>query len=153
MGRPNKPTELKLVAGNPGKRSLNKREPDAEYVEDLSPPDHLSDEAKQVWGVLAPRLRASRLLTVLDVEPLEMLCNSIVDYRQAQRKSATNETSNGGISPWKQLQSMHFKQLNIGFRMFGMGPESRSRVMVDPQLGLVFGDGDGGSKEDSYFTK
>ena len=150
MGRPRKPTELKLVTGNPGHRSLNKREPDAEYLNDLDPPEHLCEDAKKVWQVLAPRLRQSKLLTVLDIEPLETLCNAIVDYRLARRKSTGSETCGGAISPWKQLQSMHFKQLNVGFRMFGMGPESRSRVMVDPQLGL-FGDGDGGKKE-TYFT-
>lgn len=151
MARPNKPTALKLIEGNRGKRSLNKREPDAEYLDDLSAPAHLSEDAKKVWSVAAPMLRKSKILTVLDVFALEMLCNAVVDYRLAHEKSKKNDISGGGISPWKQLQSMHFKQANVMLDKFGMNPRDRARLMIDPQLGLPFGGDDGDSKEERYF--
>lgn len=150
MARPHKPTELKLIEGNRGKRALNKREPDAEYLEDLSPPAHLSDAAKKVWAVAAPMLRKSKVLTVLDVISLEMLCNAVVDYRQAQEKCKDSATAGAGISPWRQLQSMHFKQANTMLGLFGMNPRDRARLLIDPQLNL-FENLDGG-KEKGYFT-
>lgn len=147
-----KPTQLKVLEGNKGKRPLNKREPDAEYLDDLTPPAHLSEPAKKVWSVAAPMLRKSKVLTVLDVFSLEMLCNSVVDYRHAQEKARDSATAGSGISPWKQLQSMHFKQANAMLDKFGMNPRERSRLMVDPQLNL-FDTPDAGSKENAYFTK
>lgn len=151
MARPVKPTALKLIEGNRGKRALNKKEPDAEYLDDLTAPAHLTADAKKVWAVAAPLLRKSNVLTVLDVFALEMLCNAVVDYRKAQEKSTTGETVGSGISPWKQLQSMHFKQANIMLDKFGMNPRDRARLLIDPQLGLNFGDNNAGSKEEKYF--
>ncbi len=153
MGRPNTPTALKLINGNPGKRALNKREPDAEYLEDMTPPAELSENAKKVWAVAAPLLRKSKVVTVLDVFSLEMLCNAIVDYRTAQAKSEKSGTAGSGISPWKQLQSMHFKQANVMLDKFGMNPRDRARLMIEPQLGLFdVDDKNGGTKEKNYFT-
>ena len=43
-GPPPKPTKLKLLAGNPGKRPLNENEPEPEAVAP-SVPAHLDDEA------------------------------------------------------------------------------------------------------------
>lgn len=46
-GRRPKPTHLKVVTGNPGKRKLNDKEP-TPAREIPSPPEHLSD-----WGKVA----------------------------------------------------------------------------------------------------
>src|SRR6185312_2686519 len=54
-GRKPKPSALKLLAGNPGKRALNKREPRPRR-EIPSPPAHLSDGARTAWGALSTRL-------------------------------------------------------------------------------------------------
>lgn len=146
MSRNPKPTALKLIEGNRGKRPLNKREPDAAYLDNLAPPAHLSDNAKKVWEVAAPILRESKVLTVMDVISLELLCNAVVDYRLAQEATKDSSTAGTGISPWKQLQSMHFKQLNVMLDKFGMNPRERSRLMIEPQLGLPLDGGDGGSE-------
>lgn len=42
-GRPPKPTRLKILAGNPGKRELNPDEPDPVLLEDLTAPEWLDD--------------------------------------------------------------------------------------------------------------
>ena len=70
-GRPPKPTALKVVEGNAGKRAINKQEPDPNYLQDLSAPDWLTrvPGAVQVWDELAPKLRSARLLTCLDCIP------------------------------------------------------------------------------------
>ena len=50
-GRRPKPSHLKVVTGNPGKRKLNDKEP-TPAREILSPPAHLTDWGKVAWGKL-----------------------------------------------------------------------------------------------------
>lgn len=151
-GRPPKPAALKLVAGNPGKRALNKQEPDPEYLADLTPPDWLDDRAKAVWNELAPALKRAKLLTEVDVQALAMGCVSIAQYRFAVSrtgdqlvKSKTVVDDEGKaveagehINPWAFIQSMAFKQADKLFQQFGMTPAARTRIAVQPQ-GDLFG--------------
>lgn len=83
MSRPPKPTALKLVTGNPGKRKLNKQEPDPEYLQNLAAPAWLSPEAAAVWNEKAPELARHRLLTVVDTELLAHGCVAMAQYRMA----------------------------------------------------------------------
>lgn len=83
MSRPNKPTSLKAIEGNRGKRALNKNEPDPDYLDNLEPPAWLPEDAKTVWRELAFPLRKARVLTVLDVVALSKACVSIANYRRA----------------------------------------------------------------------
>lgn len=201
MGRPTKPTELKVLEGNRGKRPLNKNEPDPDYLDNLEPAGWLPDDAKVVWRELAFKLRKAKLLTVLDVPALEKACCAIARYRHAERvligvdlivskdgatkeereraknarpigfqaempgpqqapkegakaepeKAKDDAPGNGSLNPWLIIQAMSFKQAMTVLREFGMTPAARSRVMIDPQLGL-FGGGDGGDKASGYFT-
>ena len=156
MSRPTKPTALKLIEGNKGKRGLNKHEPDPEYLENLTAPDYLSDAAKAVWDEVAPDLRRAMLLTKIDAPMLAMGCNAIAQYRVAARHAADNlvkakmvEPTDGDgpavatgehVNPWLIVQSMSFKQAMGVFQQFGMSPSARARVSVNPQ-GDLFGDG------------
>lgn len=82
-GRPPKPTALKLVAGNPGKRPLNKQEPDPIYLQDLTAPTWLPPDAAGVWDEMAPMAAKNKLLTEVDVQAFAMGCVSIAQYRLA----------------------------------------------------------------------
>ena len=62
-GRPPKPTALKALAGNPGKRPLNQAEPKFE-ARVMRAPAHLSDEAKREWRRVSKELVAVGLLSV-----------------------------------------------------------------------------------------
>jgi P27 family predicted phage terminase small subunit len=194
MGRPAKPTELKLLEGNKGKRATNKREPDPDYLDNLDPPEWMPEEAAVVWRELAWRLRKAKVLTVLDVPALEKACVAIATYRRATRAVAGAElvdrasdkqdkgdktakpgraigfvgaegaeadqakgkaeakpeapTAAAVLNPWLIVQSMSFKQATAMLREFGMTPAARSRLLIDPQLGLF---GDAGGKE-TYLT-
>lgn len=159
-GRPPKPTGLKLVTGNPGKRALNKQEPDPEYLADLAPPTRLSEAEAEVWRELAPPLRAAKVLTTVDVLALEMLCIAVARYRFATQKAPPEggilRGENGLVmNPWLIVQSMTFKQATGLMRDFGMTPAARSRVMIQPQ-GDLFGNAAGGASGNksgkSYFT-
>ena len=164
MARPVKPTALKLVEGNKGKRAMNKSEPDPEYLSDLTAPEYLSASAAKVWDEVVPNLRAARLLTKVDVPMLAMGCNAIAQYRVAAArasdeqmiKSKMVQPDDGGdpvavgehVNPWMIVQSMSFKQAMAVFQQFGMSPAARTRISVNPQ-GDLFGHGE--NKTAAYF--
>ena len=64
-GRKPKPTHLKVVTGNPGKRQVNENEPQPDLSIPVSPP-HLSDEAKVEWGRVCDQLYRLKLLSDTD---------------------------------------------------------------------------------------
>jgi len=159
-GRPPIPTVLKLVTGNPGKRALNKQEPDPTYLDDLTPPAWLCPAAKKVWLDLAPKLQTAKLLTEIDVQLLAMGCVSIAQYRRAVKTAGVdlvrskNVVDDDGklistgehINPWLIVQSMSFKQAMAVFQQFGMSPAARTRIAINPQGDLF----DNGNKVASY---
>lgn len=142
MARLPKPTQLKLVEGNKGKRALNNFEPDPDYLNDLRAPDYLPDQAKEVWNDLAPKLRRAKLLTVLDVDAVCQLCVGIAQYRIATQELNFDFVRNGekgqSLNQMMVAQSMAFKQANAIMQQFGMTPAARSRVIVNSQ-GDLFG--------------
>ncbi len=151
-GRPKKPTHLKLIEGNRGKRAINHLEPDPDYLNDLRAPKHLPEWAVPIWNDLAPKLRKAKVLTELDSEALCQLCIAIAHYRQATDELNRDFIRNGekgqSLNQMMVAQSMAFKQANAIMQQFGMTPAARSRVVVNSQ-GDLFGN-EGPSK--NYFT-
>ncbi|MDR9740769.1 P27 family phage terminase small subunit [Proteus terrae] len=80
-GRRPKPTHLKVVTGNPGKRKLNDKEPQPKR-EIPSPPEHLTDWGKMAWAKLTLLLDGMGVLTVADTLALERLCDIYADILQ-----------------------------------------------------------------------
>lgn len=71
-GRKPKPTFLKLLQGNPGKRELPQNEPQPAKPKGAVPkaPRHLSDPARKQWRVVAKQLAGANILTELDAHAL-----------------------------------------------------------------------------------
>lgn len=138
-GRPRKPTALKVIEGNRGKRATPVGEPDPDYLNDLTPPAWMPAHIAAVWSEIAPHLRAAKVLTVLDVPMLEQLCDAVAEFRQAAIESAEKkmmhnpETGAFSPSPWLIIKSMANKRAIAAMREFGMTPAARSRVMIQPQ--------------------
>lgn len=162
MSRPSKPTQLKVIEGNRGKRALNKQEPDPEYVTDLTPPSWLNESASAVWNEIAPHLAHAKLLSKIDTELLAEGCAAMANFRKAHSmmlpenliKAKMTENDEGQtvgtgehVNPWMIVQSMSFKQSMAVFQQFGMSPAARSRVAINPQGNLFDGDG----KAAAYF--
>lgn len=164
-GRIPKPTALKVVAGNPGKRAINKQEPDPVYLQDLAAPAWMHASAKAVWDEVAPQLSRAKLLTEVDVQALSMGCVAVAQYRQSVRvagddlvKGKVVDSDNGEpeqagehLNPWMIVQSMSFKQAMAIFQQFGMTPASRTRIAIQPQ-GDLFGNGSEAQGAGRFFT-
>lgn len=92
MGRPRLPTQDKITRGNPGKRALNRMEPDPEYLDDLTPPTWLPEIARPVWIEFAPAMRKAKVLTVIDVPAFAKWC-----VKEAMWRTAINDLLRLGV--------------------------------------------------------
>jgi len=139
-GRRPKPTHLKVVTGNPGKRKINDKEP-TPAREIPSPPEHLSDWGKVAWGKLTVLLDGMGILTVADTLALERLCDlyaTILRLRQQidiEGNTYTTKTQMGdflikGHPAVGQLADVdrRFKSYLVEF---GLTPAARTKVKVD----------------------
>jgi phage terminase small subunit len=111
-GRKPRPTHLKLVTGNPGKRRLNSAEPRPSVAGRTSPPAELGRDAKTEWRGVARRLQALELLTPVDRASLAAYCQAYGRWRQAERglaEMAKNDPLTGALGP-------HFSYSGAGNR-------------------------------------
>lgn len=85
-GRPRKPTALKVLEGNPGKRPLPQNEPKPAPVVNIpKPPPWLNSDGKKAWKRLAPELQRLGLLTVVDMEAFAAACQSYGIWVECER--------------------------------------------------------------------
>jgi phage terminase small subunit len=85
-GRRPKPSLLKLVTGNPGKRPVNRAEPKPASGGLPTTPGELADESKIEWRRVAQALHRLGLLTRVDRAALAAYCQ--VYRADARRASA-----------------------------------------------------------------
>ena len=133
MGRPKKPTNLKKLQGNPGKRKLNKNEPQPD-IKIPSIPDHLNDIAKSEWCRIAPILERMGLLSDLDSTALAAYCQCYARWKEAEAmvesEGMTITTTKGNIiqSPYLGIANKAMTQMHKFLCQFGMTPAARSSV-------------------------
>ncbi len=140
-GRKPIPTKLKLLAGNPGKRPLNDREPKPK-VKRPPCPAHLVGEARREYRRMGRQLVIHGLVTVLDKPALAAYCTAWAIYVEASGKLqkrgaiALTTTSPNGYpmqSPYIAIVNQALKQMRAFLVEFGMTPSSRGRVQsADP---------------------
>ena len=82
-GRKPKPTALKVLEGNPGKRPLNDHEPIPPKGE-LKCPSWLLPEAKKEWKRLASSLEAMGVLTMADLTAFAGYCQAYARWKEAE---------------------------------------------------------------------
>jgi phage terminase small subunit len=104
-GRKPKPTNLRLVTGNPGKRPINAREPKpANSVPTC--PAHLNPSAKAEWKRLCQQMHNLRIISQLDRAALAAYCQAYGRWVEAERAMKTTplliKLPSGYIqpSPW-----------------------------------------------------
>jgi P27 family predicted phage terminase small subunit len=82
-GRKPKPTAVKKLEGNPGKRKLNNKELDPQKRMPACP-DWLMPEAKKEWERLAELMNQMDVLTEADMAAFAAYCQSYVRWKEAQ---------------------------------------------------------------------
>jgi len=135
LGRPPKPTILKELAGNPGKRPANTREPKPRS-DTPRMPAHLSDPARVEWKRLMREFKAMKLLKSVDADALAMYCETYARWVDASQQLAevgmVSMTENGYpvMSPYVAIINQCMRTMKALLTEFGMTPASRSRLQV-----------------------
>ena len=114
-GRKPKPTALKKLEGNPGKRKLNTKEP--------------------------MKLSEIGVLTEIDMAAFAAYCQSFARWKEAQEhidsEGSTFETDKGyqQQTPWVGSANTNQKLMMQAASEFGLTPSARSRIMAASGVG------------------
>jgi P27 family predicted phage terminase small subunit len=139
-GRKPKPTALKLIEGNPGKRPIHGSESRPPGTQPTCPA-HLSPTAKAEWKRLAQSLNRIGLLTQADRAALAAYCQSYGRWVEAERKLAETppllKTPAGYVqpSPWLGIANKQLELMAKFMAELGLTPSSRSRLAVQLPTG------------------
>ena len=140
-GRKPKPTARKTLAGNPGKRALNKDEPDFGIVTNILAPNWLSGHALDIWEHLSPLLCKGKVLQMTDIQNLEVYCAAYGQFRNAEEDIACNglvvSGAQGGPvkNPAATAKNEAVKQMATYGAMLGLDPASRQRLVGPKRKG------------------
>ena len=124
-GRKPKPTAVKKLEGNPGKRKLNTKEPaPAKGMPDC--PEWLLPEAKKEWERLADLMSQMGVLTEVDMAAFAAYCQSYARWKEAQEHidsgGSTFETDKGyqQQTPWVGIANTNQKLMLQAASEFGL---------------------------------
>jgi P27 family predicted phage terminase small subunit len=153
-----KPSKLKTLEGNPGKRQLAANEPQPQPAMTNCPP-FLKGAGRQEWKRISFELYQLGLLTKIDRAALTGYCSSWGLYADAEKELArlrreyrdmakqrkkhpnikmpsngmVSITSNGNVimEPLLSVRKQALEQMHKFLTEFGMTPASRGRIEVD----------------------
>lgn len=148
-GRRPKPTKLKKLAGNPGKRELNKKEPAPESTEPTMPPN-LGELAQEEWKSIVAGLRPLGILSSIDGKALAAYCHEYSRWVEAELRvkkfgivieEPVFWKDNAGKpkviayrhkkNPACNVSEEALKTMKSYLIEFGMTPAARSRLRVE----------------------
>lgn len=138
VGRPAKPTKLKILAGNPGKRPLPRGEPQP-TIGIPTRPGWLSTEAKREWNRIVPELAELGLLARIDRALISAYCQCWAMYvdaiRDIRKNGMTFETEKGyvGQRPAVGIAARMLEKMNQLSAKFGFTPSDRAKMSM-PEL-------------------
>ena len=138
-GRRPKPSNQKVMAGNPGKRPLDlESEPSFEAcVPD--PPPEIQGEALEEWRRAGPMLAAQKVLTAADMMVFALYCKAVARWRVAERgllKAAKGDKDfegliqSGAPNPFLRVAKEASEQILKASVELGMTPAARTRVKM-----------------------
>lgn len=133
MSNKPKPTALRILQGNPGKRPLPKGEPKPKVL--LPPcPKHLDAEARREWRRMGHKLLSLGLMTEIDRSSLAAYCIAWSRWVTAEEMIAKSgliiKAPTGFLlqNPMLAIANRAMEQLMKLAVEFGMTPSARSRV-------------------------
>src|ERR1043165_790054 len=140
-GRPPKPTALKLLTGNPGKRKLSPElEPQPEKAKKGARrvPSTLPPTGKTLWKALVPELERLNLLTKIDDATLHGACLNYARALQAgaliRKQGLTIVTDKGFViqHPAVSMERNAWAAWLKFATQFGLTPSARSSIHIKP---------------------
>lgn len=139
-GRKPKPTALKVLEGNPGKRPLNNNEPKPEKKAPKYPA-WLEPEAKKEWKRMTKTLEAIGVLTQVDATAFAGYCQAYARWKEAEeflsKHGTIFKTPSGYIQqvPQVSIAQTYLKIMKDFCSEFGLTPAARSRISVSTTEG------------------
>ncbi len=138
-GRKPKPSAVKELEGNPGKRPLNAAEP---MPAKKAPPcpKWLEPEAKKEWRRLSKQLEQIGVLTEVDQAAFASYCQAYARWKEAEEfitQHGTIVKTPSGY--WQQVPQVsiaqtYLKIMNKIAEQFGLTPSARSRITAGADL-------------------
>ena len=134
-GRKPKPTALKALEGNPGKRPLNEHEP-VPPKGAIRCPAWLEAEAKKEWKRLAPSLEAMGVLTAVDITAFAGYCQAYARWKEAEefisKHGSIFQTPSGYVQqvPQVSIAQQNLKIMQSFCSEFSLTPATRSRIIA-----------------------
>jgi P27 family predicted phage terminase small subunit len=140
-GRKNKPTMLRLLDGNAGRRPLNKDEPQPPRIFKPRAPNGFTKPEKSKWHQVCKRLAASRLLTIADLDAVEIYVRNWCWMMDAR----ADILANGKMIKMKSGGKIHnpsygYYKFSLGVcrslqSEFGMTPSARAGLVAEDDAG------------------
>lgn len=155
-GRAPKPTRLKVIQGNPGKRELRKDEPKP-APKAPNAPTWLRREAAAEWRRVVPELETLGLIGKVDRAALAAYCEAWAAFHEASQRlktqgveievvkqrffnelgEITHEEVDRIVNPALRHQRQALQALRGYLAEFGLSPAARTRLAVpDKDQGL-----------------
>lgn len=128
-----KPTNLKLLEGNPGKRHIKKQE--KIDTNKLKCPVWLSDGAKKEWRFMLPILKKLNLISNLDKTVFAMYCQNYDRWRQAEEELNDEKLKVLGrsgfiVNPLIKISAMYQTRMKISIEKLGLSPHDRANLDI-----------------------
>ncbi len=134
-GRRPKPTARKALAGNPGKRALNKDEPVFTPIKGVEPPEWFAEEdlplATIMWQLTTKELCGQGLLCVTDLAVLERWCVAYEFWRRAVKNIAIQGNTITGAMGGR-VKNPELTAKRTGVRDEQHGGNARTRPQQPP---------------------
>ena len=148
MGRKCKPTKLKVLEGNPGRRKLPENEPIP--ISDLPPPpDHLDEYARDEWFRICQGLYNMGLLFDVDRAAFAAYCQAYSRWKTAEEEMQKRVKKGGPLAGLVDVTKAGniIQNTLVGIANkaagdmvryaaeFGLTPAARARLAIDPKKG------------------
>jgi P27 family predicted phage terminase small subunit len=145
-GRKPEPTKLKIIKGNPGKRKLNRDEPQVSGVPEC--PKGLNKAARAEWDRVVPELARIGVLGRIDSSGIAAYCQAYSRWLQAEKEIdthgitfQTHYTDNeGNVLPGDIKKNPAVTVANDAMKLmrafaseYGLTPASRGRIHAKPE--------------------
>ena len=149
-GRKPKPTELKLIDGNPGHRPIPAGAPVPTAVPDC--PAFLPPEAKAEWARFTQELETMGLVTLLDRSTLASYCEDFALWVEAmghvRARGLVVKTTRGNPiqNPYLAIANAAKERMLKVLELFGGSASARTRIKAleptteDAEQKAMFGD-------------